>query len=340
MVRPRNDLKILQTDNVSPRQWMRVFGFSHADVLYLAGLVGVEDQATLRYALAILKSALSWDCVKFFCGTDVRRRVLAFLRGYDWTCDATVRFSCPEHELNKHIRGYVDVFPVTTPQDAAHENYSGKYKSGVLKFELWVTNDGVPFAVYGPYQGRRHDSVLLACEEKFAHLPSEMFLADKAYVGKPHLMVPRKACKAKPITDDDKLFERHHRLWRSRVEHANSRINRFRIIRWCTMKKETVGDAVKFIVRCFHKTESRQRAYNSHKRMLAMTAQLCECGWKHPPKVKKPRAKRAPKAPPKKQAPKRRARVVEPASEETSSEESSDVSSAEWTDEEDDETDE
>ena len=124
----------------------------------------------------------------------------------------------------------------------------------MLKFELWVTANGdemgFPFALYGPYAGAGHDSTVLTAESKFRHEKNELILADKAYVGQPHLLCPRKQSKEKPYTEAEKNFVRHHRLHRAKVEHAIGRLHRFRIFRYSAHREDFTGKAVAFVVWC------------------------------------------------------------------------------------------
>ena len=91
--------------------------------------------------------------------------------------------------------------------------------------------------------------------------PPPVFLADKAYVGKKHLVVPRKTSKKHPLTEAEKTFERWHRLYRSRVEHAIGRLKRFKFMDDCVMHDKNIENAVKFVVWCEHKTLSREMGY-------------------------------------------------------------------------------
>ena len=272
---------------------MRVFGFDRAGVEFIEGhFEDLGARRIVRYALAILKSNMPWDTVRYFLGTDVRRLTLKFLKDYDWSLDATVRFAMKKlHKMDPTIRGSVDVFPVCTPQDKERKHYTGKYKGAVRKYELWVTNGkiGLPFALYGPYPGKMHDSVCLTSPDadgspKFTHGAFETFLADKAYVGKRHLLVPRKNSKKNPITVREKRFERHHRKYRSRVEHAIGRLNRFRFIRWCTLHDDTLDAAMRFVTWCEHVVMCRR--FGLHSCALPQLQCASSCNFAFPPIVR------------------------------------------------------
>jgi hypothetical protein len=271
-------------DSLGPRGYKRVFGFAREHVDLLSSCFKEKDRSIMRMTLVKLKSNLPWDTLKFFLGVDVRKRMLKFLRSYNWTLDAEIRFrdgrmfakdwDGNDVEIFPNTFGSVDVFPVRSPQGVDGQNYNGKYKSGCFKFELWVTSSGIPFAIYGPYNGKMHDSKVLTTMpagdpngRKFQHYEGEGFLADKAYVGKGHLSVPRKQTKKNPYTDPEKNFIRHHRFHRSRVEHAIGRLNRFRFLRWCTHSAAVTECAVKFVTWCEHvvrRQELRQQPARPH----------------------------------------------------------------------------
>ena len=240
----------MTTRCVEERKQIEVVGYTAAEMGCILRKLPPQTHKDAELTLMFLKQNLSWMASP---EKNARDRVTNFLNRFNWNMDEEVRSAasndCP---LSKQIVGSVDVFPVMCPQDAEHTRYTGKYKGACLKFELWVTNDGVPFAVYGPYAGAMHDSNVLSTGEKFLHTPHEFFLADKAYIGQPHLIVPRKISKNNPYTDDEKVFVLHHRKHRAQVEHAIGRLHRFRIMWYSAHRPDFTEAAVKFIVWCEH----------------------------------------------------------------------------------------
>lgn len=99
-----------------------------------------------------------------------------------------------------------------------------KYKTKCVKFEMYVTMDGVPFAFKGPYIPRTHDAAVFHDGIPFEHGTDELMLGDKGYIGCAHVMTPFK-CRG---GDEDDLpvwqgiFNERIHCPRAYIEHCLS----------------------------------------------------------------------------------------------------------------------
>lgn len=66
--------------------------------------------------------------------------------------------------------------------------------------------------------------------EVMFHLKNEWFLADSRYQAGDHCLVPFKAATDAPITEAERVFNRHHRILRSRVERTFAWLDRLRLL--------------------------------------------------------------------------------------------------------------
>jgi hypothetical protein len=196
-------------------------------------------------SLAIIKNDLSWDAS---CG--ISRHVTGVFRS-----ERTVRrrFSTVVTAANvlwKHINQkirfqYADArFPYCTAivdgrptrcrarmkkeivdeqgrKRTRDETYSGKYRTHVMKFEVWTTINGIPFFFRGPFPGSHHDTKMCRSAGFFPHCEQEYFLADLGYVGLPHMVTPYKNNDArKPTAATIADFDQNIQTVRSRIERT------------------------------------------------------------------------------------------------------------------------
>jgi hypothetical protein len=97
------------------------------------------------------------------------------------------------------------------------ETYSGKYRTHVMKFEIWTTLYGVPFFFRGPFPGSHHDTRMCRSGRFFP----EYLNADLGYVGLPHMVTPFKSTDAtKPQATTVKDFDQNIQTVRSRIERT------------------------------------------------------------------------------------------------------------------------
>lgn len=125
------------------------------------------------------------------------------------------------------------------PQDNQNPYYSGKKKMHTLKNQIAVSPDGfiehVSDSVPG---GANHDLKLLRQTDLLSQLSeNEAAMLDKGYDGiqndYPDVRIyqPFKARRNKPLTDDQKAYNRFLSGYRIVVEHTLAQVNRFEVLR-------------------------------------------------------------------------------------------------------------
>lgn len=129
----------------------------------------------------------------------------------------------------------VDTFPIyiNRPSNDQSHFYNGKYKSHILKVQVFVDNRGNIVHYSGPHIGCQHDIRLFY--QFRPTLPSdERILADKAYCGRLAssygIIAPVKNRAGRELTESERAFNTVQRFYRSRVEHAIGFLKRFSIL--------------------------------------------------------------------------------------------------------------
>lgn len=123
--------------------------------------------------------------------------------------------------------------------DAQKPYYSGKKKTHTLKNQFGVGPDGLIESVSASVPGgATHDVTLLRQTGVLGHLSEgEGAMVDKGYVGidKDYptvpLVIPFKASRNHPLTDEQKAFNRVVARYRIVVEHALAQLDRFTVLR-------------------------------------------------------------------------------------------------------------
>lgn len=112
--------------------------------------------------------------------------------------------------------------------------YSGKKKTHTLKSQIGVTPTGRIEAVSDSFPGSVHDLTVLRATAVIDRLPvGAGAMMDRGYVGigKDHpdrpLVVPAKAARGRPLTDDQRAANRVIASHRIVVEHVMAQLNRF-----------------------------------------------------------------------------------------------------------------
>ncbi len=110
--------------------------------------------------------------------------------------------------------------------------YSGKKKRHTIKTEIIVTEKGRIVAASRPAPGRVHD---IEVRRRGPPLPKGSRLyADSGYQGyqndHPAIDIPYKRSKKKPLTTDERTYNRALSRFRVRVEHAIARLKSFRVL--------------------------------------------------------------------------------------------------------------
>jgi hypothetical protein len=123
--------------------------------------------------------------------------------------------------------------------DAPKPYYSGKKKTHTLKNQFGGGPDGLIESVRASVPGgATHDVTLLRQTGVLGHLSEgEGVRVDKGYVGidKDYptvpLVIPFKASRSHPLTDEQKAFNRVVARYRIVVEHALAQLDRFMVLR-------------------------------------------------------------------------------------------------------------
>ena len=115
--------------------------------------------------------------------------------------------------------------------------YSGKKKAHTLKSQVGVAPNGRIESVSDSYPGSTHDLTVLRLTELVDRLPAGAgAMMDKGYVGigRDHpdrpLVIPAKAVRNRPLTDEQKAGNRVIASHRIVVEHALAQLNRFEVL--------------------------------------------------------------------------------------------------------------
>lgn len=116
--------------------------------------------------------------------------------------------------------------------------YSGKKKRHTVKNQVACTPAGRIASVSRTAPGRTHDLTVLRHDGILGRLPADAgVMADKGYVGvqadaggRP-VVIPAKAGRNRPLTDEQKAANRVINRCRVVVEHVMAQLNRFQVLR-------------------------------------------------------------------------------------------------------------
>lgn len=123
--------------------------------------------------------------------------------------------------------------------DRQRPYYSGKKKGHTVKNEIAVMPDGRLGAVSESVPGgANHDLTLLRRTKLLDRLDPETegAMLDKGYDGirkdypRHRLYLPFKARRNRPLTDEEKAYNRHLAKYRIVVEHTNAQLNQFQVL--------------------------------------------------------------------------------------------------------------
>jgi hypothetical protein len=128
-----------------------------------------------------------------------------------------------------------------TPKNRQKRFYSGKKKRHTIKHEIAVTPDGRIISVSQSFPGRTHDYRI---RKESCPLPAaESTLADSGYQGyqkiRPGVLLPRKSTKLKPLTFDDKVYNKALSSRRVVVENVIGKLKRNKILKETYRNKGT-----------------------------------------------------------------------------------------------------
>jgi transposase len=127
----------------------------------------------------------------------------------------------------------------TKEDDRQKPYYSGKKKRHTLKNEIGVLPDGQVGALSESVPGGATADITLLRKTRVVEQldgPDEAAMLDKAYVGAPkdfpdhRLIIPFKASRGHPLTEEQKAFNRLIAQYRIIVEHTNAQLNQFQVL--------------------------------------------------------------------------------------------------------------
>jgi transposase len=127
----------------------------------------------------------------------------------------------------------------TKENDRQRPYYSGKKKRHTLKNEIGVLPDGQIGALSPSVPGGATADVTLLRQTRLVDqldAPHEAGMADKAYVGARkdfpdhRLVIPFKASRGHPLTEEQIAFNRLIAQYRIVVEHTNAQLNQFQVL--------------------------------------------------------------------------------------------------------------
>jgi len=124
--------------------------------------------------------------------------------------------------------------PIERPVKHQRLYYSGKKKRHTIKAQLIVCLKTLEILLVVCGKGRTHDFMLLK-QGKLRILKDLKKYADSGYQGLLKLyansLTPRKASKHRPLTGEDKQYNRELAKLRIKIEHVNRRCKIFRIVK-------------------------------------------------------------------------------------------------------------
>jgi transposase len=127
----------------------------------------------------------------------------------------------------------------TKEDDRQKPYYSGKKKRHTLKNEIGVLPDGQVGALSESVPGGATADITLLRQTRVVEQldgPDDAAMLDKAYVGAPkdfpdhRLIIPFKASRGHPLTEEQKAFNRLIAQYRIIVEHTNAQLNQFQVL--------------------------------------------------------------------------------------------------------------
>lgn len=239
-----------------------------------------DERHRLLMALIWLRIYPTYELLGFFFGLH-KRNVQLNVRGVLEILDTLddFPFDRPDGERRKlsTMEQVMTAFPsvrlvidgkeqrVQRPQasyEAQTPYYSGKKKAHTLKSQIAVGPDGLIESVSGSVPGgATHDLTLLRLSELLKQLGAdEGAMLDKGYDGirKDYpdlpLILPFKARRNRPLTEEEKAYNKVVAHYRIVVEHAMAQLNRFTVLRqvyrgWHTRHEKAHSQVVRVVAR-------------------------------------------------------------------------------------------
>jgi DDE superfamily endonuclease len=207
--------------------WLRIYPtFEVLGFLFSLNKTNVHD--IVGDLLATLETMADFSCER--PGTDRKK-----LRSV-----AAVMEAFPKVRLVIDSKEQAIQRPKSTPEeDRQRPYYSGKKKRHTLKNEIGVLPDGQIGALSESVPGGATADVTLLRQTRVVEqldAPDEAAMMDKAYVGARkdfpdhELVIPFKASRGHPLTEEQKAFNRLIAQYRIVVEHTNAQLNQFQVL--------------------------------------------------------------------------------------------------------------
>jgi hypothetical protein len=216
-----------------------------------------SEQTRLLMALVWLRIYPTFEVLGFFFSlhkSNAHENVADVLATLESLCDFAFERPAKERKALGSVAAVMDAFPdvaliidakeqrIRRPksskdkdEDKQRPYYSGKKKAHTLKSQVAVTPEGRIGALSPSVPGgATHDLTLLRKTKLLDYLDEgEAAMMDKGFDGIqkdfPHkqLYLPFKARRGHPLTEAQKVYNRHLSSYRIVVEHTNARLNQF-----------------------------------------------------------------------------------------------------------------
>jgi hypothetical protein len=240
-----------------------------------------EPRTRLLIALIWLRIYPTFEVLGFLFSlnkTNVHEAVMDQLATLEGLADFPFERPAAERKKLRSLSAVMDAFPdvrvvidakeqrIQRPKSSQEDDrqkpyYSGKKKCHTLKNEIAVQPDGTIGAVSASVPGGAvHDLTLQRQTRLVAQLDpaDEAAMVDKGYdgIGKDYpqqvIYQPFKARRNRPLTQEQKAYNRHLSRYRIIVEHTNAQLNQFQVLsqvyRHARTRHRQVVRAVAFLV--------------------------------------------------------------------------------------------
>jgi hypothetical protein len=235
-----------------------------------------DARTRLLMALVWLRVYPTYEALGFFFGLHKRNaqlNVRAALEALDALDDFPFDRPGPDRKKLRSAAEVMTTFPSVrlvidskeqrvqrpTGYEAQKPYYSGKKKAHTVKVQVAVDPRGRIEAVSASVPGGANHDLPLLCGsgllEKLA--AGEAVMVDKGYVGVgkyyPDVpaVIPFKASRDHPLTEEQKAYNRSVATYRIVVEHTNAQLNRFTVLRqvFRGQKRERHSEVVRVVAK-------------------------------------------------------------------------------------------
>ena len=123
--------------------------------------------------------------------------------------------------------GSWDTFPILVPSGKGR--FQPKYKASVVKFQGITNHLGLFAFISGPHPGAMSDTTLARMYRPNL-TPTDVILADLAYLSVPNCSTLFKKANSYDLDRDEMEFNRVHRFYRARVEHQFGHLHGWKLV--------------------------------------------------------------------------------------------------------------